>query len=226
MQTELKGSEWWTTCKCAPISTKHYRICSVCVSCKALKSYFSIYKNHVCSWWFYQSNRRCSVRIHYKADFLQSVFKEHLVSFLSSPLPVSCVWFPVRFTSALYVGVVNLWESNQPAKTHYHLPANRLYLWVQFLMHHRTSCLIKKNFPQRWQQLHACVYFMQTSAGIRVTEEEEKTSRRIRWVQTHLHHYRYQNTNAETDRLSCISKPEHTKSDSRLFVCNNNKASR
>ncbi len=87
-------------------------------------------------------------------------------------------------------------------------------------MHRRTSGLLKKT------SLNA------DSSGTRVftscTRLRDPCHGRGReHVKEHpMSQYHYQNTNAQSDRLSCISKPERTKSDSRLFVCSNNKASR
>lgn len=188
-------------------------MCSVCVSCKALKSYyFSIYKHHVRSWWLNLSNRRYS-------GFLQSVFKERLMSFLSSPLPVSCVWLPVRFTSALHVSVVHLWESNLPKLTITSPLTGFIYEFSSWCI--TEQAFIKEKLfwtltaASRVCLLHAHICGDPCHGRGRENVKEHPMS-----------HYRYQNTNAKSDRLSCISKPEHTQSDSRLFVCNKNKASR
>lgn len=161
--------------------------CSLRVSYKALKScYFLIWENHMHSW--NPVKRNC------EADFLQSVFKEHLVSFPRSPFPVSCVWFPVSFTSALHVSVMNLCSPRVPKLLITCTLAGFIYEFSSW-----CCCLIKSNFPGSFTRVFTSCERLQGSVSPKRKRKHQGGSHTPLSLPLSRH---------RPDRLSCVSKPE------------------
>lgn len=80
MTNNLQKSSW-TRCKCVCVCTKHYRICCLrLMQGPKIVLFFNIQKPYAQLVFFISLRGRYLVTINCKAHFLQSVFKEHLVS--------------------------------------------------------------------------------------------------------------------------------------------------